>query len=108
MIKQAWALYFIIILLTFMLGIKIAKAGELKAISRADSNVLFTITDNECVSFPILSDGSTLREATVYDAGTGKTLMGCAIDYGMEVELQFINDAEKKHYRFIIPSADFL
>ena len=29
MIKQAWALYFIVLLLTFTLGVKIAKADEL-------------------------------------------------------------------------------
>ena len=84
-----------------------AYAESRTAVSRIDRNVTFTITDEPCVFFTGVPDGAPIKTASAYDAAKNLTIVGCALDYGTQIEFQLVNEAEKKYYQFILPSADF-
>lgn len=97
-----------LILISLLLLSTAAQADERTAVSKLDKNVTFTVTDNPCTFFPALPDGAPLKEARAHDANKNISLVGCSLNYGSETELQLVNEAEKKHYRFMIPTKDFI
>lgn len=82
-------------------------AGERTAKSLIDKNISFTITDKQCEVFPGFPDGAPLKAARAFDASSGETIYGCALDYGKHIEFQLISSDKKKHYQFVLPSSDF-
>jgi hypothetical protein len=84
-----------------------ADAATRTAVSKNDKNVTFTITDSDCIFYKDIPAGAPLRAASAYDAGTNATIIGCALDYGSQIEFQLVNEKESKHYQFVLPTADF-
>jgi hypothetical protein len=84
-----------------------AYAANRTAVSKLDKNVTFTVTDKPCEFFAGIPDGAPIVAASAYDAKANLTIVGCALDYGTQIEFQLVNEAEKKHYQFVLPSEDF-
>ena len=84
----------------------VATALPRVAVSKADSNITYTITDAPCKAFAN-PDGAPLRAAEAFDAKKGVTIYGCALDYGKYIEFQLIDETQTKHFQLVVPAIDF-
>jgi len=88
-----------------MLVSSTAFAADRSAVSKIDPNVTYTMTDEPCSVYPN-PDEAPLKAAMGHDKASGKTIYGCAVDYGTMVEFHLVDETRTKQYTILVPSKD--
>lgn len=73
---------------------------------KPNSTVTYTLTLEPCLDLAN-PDTLDLKYAYAFDTTTGVIMKGCSMIDGDIVELQFINEAQKKHFQMRLPKRLF-